>query len=84
MHADRVELSWDASKSNWLLGSKLARKSFGAIVLCPRVRMSRHFARPSRRPSRMKVMKWIRRVWFVANGDSPAREAELERPLRKL
>jgi hypothetical protein len=32
----------------------------------------------------MKVMKWIQRVWFVANGNSPAREAELERPLRKL
>lgn len=70
MHADRVEFSWDASKSSWLLRIESARKSYCAIVHYPRVRMTRHYARPSRKPSRRKVTNWIRGVWSVAKHSS--------------
>jgi len=50
-------------------GFRLARKSYYATVHYPGVRMTRHYARPSRKPSRRKVTNWIRGVWSVAKSN---------------
>ena len=58
MHADHVEVSWDASKSSWLLkieaGEELVRWH---ALQADEMLMSRHYGRPSRKPLPTRVTR---------------------------
>ena len=71
MHADHVEVSWDASSPAGCSGLKPARKSYGDTVLYRRTLMNRHYAGPLKKPSPTKVTNWIRRAWSADKHGSP-------------